>query len=812
MILNNFKKNSLINKTLSLSNKKLSLKSIGKIQRSSDSIREINKIKTKDCTTVINQTELPKIELPKQAIEKKIGDLTYNERQIRLKVFLDAKKREIANIASTKNIIKIESKNIKNNNILENAKNCKYSNLDHKTDDIKTSSCADENHTNQPVIKNKLNLIEYPSHFYNDKYHDNKNIKIAIVNKKKSKKILITPIDDFKKDNNIANIHPNIDNFDLKDEKKHTQTSNYKKIYRKVKIYNQNSVQELAVSMTEKINHVIKILRNLCSINSMDEMIDMDTAELLVQELGHTAVRVFSNEDSIFNESCDSKILLTQRPPIVTVMGHVDHGKTSLLDALKQTDIASKESGGITQHIGAYSVLLKNGSTITFIDTPGHEAFTAMRMRGAQITDIVVIVISADDGIKEQTVEAINHAKSANVAIIVAITKIDKTVDNIPHIKNSLFKYELVPEDMGGDIAVIAISAKKKQGLKELEDAILLQAECLNITANTNTLAEGIIIESRKSSLKGILVTSLIQKGTLNIGDIIVIDEEYFKVRTLRNCKGQKIYNAMPSMPVEISGLKSVPQVGDKFRVVKNEKIAKKAISFTKNKKSASKIILNNLTSFEDLLKAKADNCKAFNIIIKSDTEGSLGAIKDSLLTLSSEKIIIKITHSMAGDINTSDISLAKVTNSIVLGFNVKICNQASKLAKSFNVSINCHSIIYDFINDVKQAMNQLILPSVRENIIGYAEIKEIITLTKIGNIAGCVVTEGLINRKSNVRIVRKNKIIYNGKLSALKRFKNDVTDVNKGFECGVSFEKFYDFKKNDKLEFYVCINNSKSS
>ena len=657
--------------------------------------------------------------------------------------------------------------------------------------------------------KNKHSSIENKDETEEEKKNNKKKSNTLL--KKESKKLSLTQIYNLEKEEEVFETKIKTIKVQSKGKNKEHKPLKQEKIYREVKIPEQISVQELANRMTEKSAIVIKTLMNLGVITTINQIIDADTAELVVQELGHTPLRV-ADEDikkSVFNEIEDSHDSLKPRAPIVTIMGHVDHGKTSLLDALRSTDVASSEHGGITQHIGAYNVSLNNNNSITFLDTPGHAAFTKMRMRGTKITDIVIIVVAADDGIKEQTIEAINHAKAADVPIIVAINKIDKPEINIDKVKNSLFNYELVPEDMGGDVMVIPVSAKNKIGLDALEEAILIQAEILDLKANPDRYAEGVVIESKLDKSRGILATLLVQKGTLNIGDIAIINNDYFKIRSIVNDKNKKVTNSIPSTPVEVLGLNKAPEAGEKFIVVENEKIAKKIVEY--NIYTKDKILQSNSNkkTFEDLLKTQIGNIKTLNIIIKADVHGSLEAIKTSLQKLSNDEVDIKISHSIVGSVTESDVSLAKVTDSTIIGFNVRADSKTIKLAKTLGVNIKYYSIIYDLIDNVKSMVTGLISPIQKESIIGYAEIRQIINISKAGKVAGCMVTEGIIKKKS-ARLLRDNIVIYDGKLAALKRFKDDVKEVKNGFECGISFEKFSDFKENDKFEVYEIIEEQK--
>ena len=801
--------------TLGLSTKKLGVK----IPNKNLSTNNISK-KNKGTVIVVTKTKSLKI-----TDNKNNNELTDKERQDRLKAILnsdslksintnlDTKEKNQNNEQSLnkKQVREIKEPNPNDQNEIKN--------LDHigknekekvnKTSFEKSDSAGGKNKNNikaQNDIKNKYSDIDSKNEIVEDKRANKK--KSNIISKKESKKLSLTEIYNLEKEEEVFETKIKTIKVHSKSKNKEHKQSKQEKIYREVKISEQISVQELANKIAEKSATVIKTLMNLGIIATINQTIDGDTAELVVQELGHTPIRADEAKikKSLFNEVEDNPDSLKPRAPIVTIMGHVDHGKTSLLDALRSTDIASSEHGGITQHIGAYNVSLSNNNSITFLDTPGHAAFTAMRMRGAKITDIVIIVVAADDGIKEQTIEAINHAKAANVPIIVAINKIDKPEANIDKVKNSLFTYELVPEDMGGDVMVIPVSAKNKIGLDSLEEAILIQAEVLDLKANPDRYADGVIIESKLDKSKGVLATLLVQKGTLKIGDMVIINNDYFKIRSLINDKGQKVKNALPSMPVEVLGLNKAPEAGEKFLVVENEKIAKKIIEYNNYKDGEILQPNENKKTFDDLLKNKVGNLKTLNLILKADVHGSLEAIKTSLQKISNEEVEVKISHSIVGSISESDISLAKVTGSTILGFNVRADSKTVKLAKTLGVNLKYYSIIYDLIDDVKSMASGLISPIQKENITGYAEIRQVINISKVGKIAGCMVTEGIIKKKSHARLLRDNIVIYDGKLGALKRFKDDVKEVKTGFECGISFEKFSDFKENDKFEAYEMI------
>jgi translation initiation factor IF-2 len=585
------------------------------------------------------------------------------------------------------------------------------------------------------------------------------------------------------------------------------------KIVREVNVPDVITIQELANRMAEKTSDVIKSLMKLGMIVTVNQVIDADTAELVVAEFGHKLKRVTDAEieSALLQKVEDQAESLKARAPVVTVMGHVDHGKTSLLDALRATDVAAGEAGGITQHIGAYQVKLRGGQIITFLDTPGHEAFTAMRMRGAKVTDIVVLVVAADDGIMQQTIEAISHAKAAGVPIIVAINKMDKPDANPTRVKNELLSHGLVPEEMGGDTIVIEVSAKERKNLDKLEEAILLQADFLVLKANPDRTASGAVIESKVDKGRGPIATLLVQKGTLKVGDIVVAGTAWGKIRALNNDKGMVINEAFPSMPIEIFGLEEAPVAGDEFTVVQNEKVARDIVSLRSELEKKKRLVASKSITLEQLFKrAGSDGIKELPIIIKADVQGSVEAIANSLLKIGGEKIIVRILHSAVGGITESDVTLASASNAIIIGFNVRPNQQARDLARQNGVDIRYYSIIYHLVDDIKAAMTGMLSVEHKENIIGYVDVRQVFDLTKYGKVAGSYVTEGIIKRHAHARIIRDSVVIFDGKLKALKRFKDDVKEVNSGFECGLSFENYEDIKAGDRIEVYELIEQQK--
>lgn len=594
-----------------------------------------------------------------------------------------------------------------------------------------------------------------------------------------------------------------------KEKRKMQQQTPQEKVYREVIIPETITVGELASRMTERTADVIRELMKLGIIANANQDIDADTAELVVGIFGHSLKRVQESDvENILQNAEDTADMLKPRAPVVTVMGHVDHGKTSLLDALKSTDVASGEAGGITQHIGAYRICLENGSAITFIDTPGHAAFTEMRIRGAQVTDIVVLVVAADDGIKAQTIEAINHAKAANVPIIVAINKIDKPDANIERVKQELLQYNLIPEDLGGDVMVVPVSAKGRTNLDKLESTILLLAEMLELKANPNASASGVVIESKLDKAKGAMATILIQRGTLNVGDIVVVGEAVGRIKLMVNDKGQTVKQALPSEPVEIFGLDKAPSAGDKLDVVSTDKQAREIAEYRERTAKSKKVSITQRSSLEDLfLKAAGGGLiKELPVIIKADVQGSAEAIIASITKIGSAEVRLKVLHSAVGAINESDITLAKASGAIIVGFNVRASSAASLMADRDKVDIRYYSIIYNLIDDIKSIMSGMLSPIIREVYIGSVDIRQVFNITKVGKVAGSYVTKGVIKRGAGVRLLREDIVIHEGKLKTLKRFKEDVKEVSENYECGIAFENYEDIRVGDKVEVFEIV------
>ncbi len=565
------------------------------------------------------------------------------------------------------------------------------------------------------------------------------------------------------------------------------------------------TVGELANRMARRTVEVIKVLMKSGMMATPSDVIDADTAELVATELGHAVKRVAESDvleglRGIEDETAD----VVPRPPVVTVMGHVDHGKTSLLDALRKTDVVSGEAGGITQHIGAYQVQLKSGAKITFLDTPGHAAFTAMRARGAKVTDLVVLVVAADDGVKPQTIEAINHARAAKVPIIVAINKIDKPDANSMRVKTDLLQHEIQVEEMGGETLAVEVSATKGTNLDRLEELILLQAEVLGLKANPMRPGEGAVIEAKLDKGRGPVATVLVSRGTLHTGDIVVAGAEWGRVRALVNDRGESVESAGPSVPVEVLGLSSTPEAGDEFVVVESEARAREVTDYRTRKRRETRQANMSRQSLDQLLQQQKDGEKRLlPLVVKGDVQGSVEAIQGALTSLGNEEVAVQVLQSGVGGITESDVILAHASGAAIIGFNVRANAQARERAKRDGVEIRYYNIIYNVVDDVKAALTGLLAPEMREKFLGNAEILEVFTISKVGKVAGCRVTEGVVRRGAKVRLIRDDVVIHEGELSTLKRFKDEVKEVQTGQECGMSFANYQDMQKGDVIECY---------
>ena len=658
----------------------------------------------------------------------------------------------------------------------------------------------------------------------NNKYEENKTRKSVKASKRFSDEdINEKKLQDLKQTSSLSTMFSEqdggmLDYYDLstrrgkKNKKKNAknakESESKQKIFKltEITIPETISVKDLAAELKKTSSEVIKKLLGYGIMATINNDIDFDTAYLIAEEFGVTAKKktVVKEEDILFDDSEDKEEDLVPRAPVIVVMGHVDHGKTSLLDAIRSTNVIEGEAGGITQHIGAYQVRVKDRD-ITFLDTPGHEAFTSMRARGAKITDIAILVVAANDGVMPQTVEAINHAKAANIPIIVAINKIDLPGANIEKVKEELMRYELVPEEWGGDTIYVPISAKTKQNIEQLLEMVVLEADMLDLKVNPHKQAKGAVIEARLDKSKGPIASLLVQRGTLDMGDTIVVGSSIGRIRAMKNYKGQKVKKAGPSMPVEVMGLTEVPVAGETFYEVKDEKMAKHLIERRKRQNreksinQVSKVTLDNL--FTQMEEGKL---KQLNLIIKADVQGTVEAVKQSLEKLSNEEVRVKVIHSAVGAVTESDVTLANVSNAIIIAFNVRPVPTAKAEAEKDNVEIKQYSIIYQAIEDVETAMKGMLDPKYVERVIGTAEIRQTFRISNVGTIGGAFVLTGKIERNAGVRVIREEVVIHEGKLSSLKRFKDDAKEVNKGFECGMQIENYNDIKEGDIIEAFV--------
>ena len=701
------------------------------------------------------------------------------------------------------------NRNNNNNNFRNNNNNRK---LDDKGIDKKINNIMAVD------IVEKENVIEYSNRAI-DKQKSNRQFEEQRTKKQTKKKgrnedISSGKLRTLKQESKLSNVDM-FDYYDLstqrgrRSEKKGKQENrNKQKIFKltEITIPSVISVKDLAAEMKVTSGDLITKLLNLGVMATINKEIDFDIAYLAASEFGITAKKkdVKTDEEILFDDSEDREEDLITRPPVVVVMGHVDHGKTSLLDAVRKTNVIQGEAGGITQHIGAYKVNV-NGREITFLDTPGHEAFTSMRARGAQITDIAILVVAANDGVMPQTVEAINHAKAAEIPIIVAVNKMDLPGANIEKVKEGLTEYGLVPEEWGGETIFVPISAKKGEGIDNLLEMVLLQADMLELKANPNKQAKGTVIEARLDKSRGPVTTMLVQRGTLDAGDTIVVGSSIGRIRTMTNDKGKKVKSAGPSTPVEITGLTTVPNAGDTFYEVKDEKTAKHLIERRKVQEREKALNATSMVTLDDLYsQIEQGKLKQLNLIVKADVQGSVEAVKQSLEKLSNEEVRVRVIHSNVGAINETDVTLAKVSNAIVIGFNVRPDPIAKMEAEKDGVEIKLYSVIYNAIEDVESAMKGMLDPEFKEVIIGNAEVRQTFKVSNVGTIAGCYVTDGKIARNSIVRVIRDNVVLHEGKLVSLKRFKDDVKEVAYGYECGVQIENYNDIIEGDVIEAHV--------
>ncbi len=583
-------------------------------------------------------------------------------------------------------------------------------------------------------------------------------------------------------------------------------TQEREKVVREVRLPEAIVVSELANRMAERVGAVVKSLMQMGMMVTQNQTIDADTAELIIEEFGHKVVRVSDADvEDVIQQEEDREEDLKPRPPVITVMGHVDHGKTSLLDAIRNAKVVSGEAGGITQHIGAYQVEASDGQILTFLDTPGHAAFTSMRSRGAQVTDIVVLVVAADDAVMPQTVEAINHAKAAKVPMIVAINKIDKPAADPMRVRTALLQHEVVVEQMSGDVQDVEVSAITGQGLDQLLEAIALQAEILELKANPDKAAQGAVIEAKLDVGRGPVATVLVENGTLNQGDIFVVGEQWGRVRAMENDRGERVKVAGPSVPVEVLGLNGTPEAGDVLNVVSTEAQAREIAEYRHQAAKDKRAAAGAATTLDQLLaKAKADeNVAELPILVKADVQGSAEAIVQAMEKIGNDEVRVRVLHSGVGAITETDVGLAEASGAPIMGFNVRANASARNTANQKGVEIRYYSVIYDLVDDVKAAASGLLSAEIRENFIGYAQIKEVFKVSNVGKVAGCLVTEGVARRSAGVRLLRDNVVIHEGTLKTLKRFKDEVAEVQSGQECGMAFENYDDIRPNDVIEIF---------
>lgn len=779
----------------------------------------------------------PKVE--EKASEKITSETSVNDAKNKTEEIVDKKvenKKETNNFNKS-NYIKDKNNNFSNKRNFNNNGNDQKNNFNKRDNNYQGRSNGAQRRLDDRGIDRKIKNImevdiptekENVRDFSNNKAKDrakqnrqeeSKNNKKSNNRRNNDNDFDSDKLNNLKKQNKLSNMFKEgemLDYYDLSTErgrrakKKNTKQENRtkQKIFKltDITIPETITVKDLAAEMKITSSDVIKKLLNLGIMATINNELDFDTAYLIAQEYGINANKknVVTDEDILIDETEDREEDLKPRPPVIVVMGHVDHGKTSLLDAIRSTNVIEGESGGITQHIGAYQVKI-NDRDITFLDTPGHEAFTSMRARGAMITDIAILVVAANDGVMPQTVEAINHAKAAEIPIIVAVNKMDLPDANFEKVQQELMKYELVPEEWGGDTIYVPISAKKKEGIDNLLEMVLLQADVLELKANPNKQAKGTVIEAKLDKSRGPVATVLVQRGKLDVGDTIIVGSSIGRIRTMQNDKGKRVKTAGPSMPVEITGLTSVPESGDIFYEVKDERTAKHLIEKRKYEKHQKEIGANTVVTLDDLFsKIESENLKQLNLIVKADVQGSVEALKQSLEKLSNDEVKVKVIHSNVGGVTESDVTLARVSGAIIIAFNVRPEVVAKSIADKEGVEIKQYSVIYDAINDVEAAMKGMLDPIYKEVVIGTAEIRQTFKVSNVGTIAGSYVLTGKVARNAGIRVIRDNIVVHDGKLVSLKRFKDDVKEVDKGYECGLQIDGFNDIKEGDQLEVYV--------
>lgn len=778
-----------------------------------------NKVEIKNEKKVVDEKKVMKEEVVKK---------TSNYRQERNNNFNNRNHNHNNNNNTTQKNHNGYNRNNKNNNFQRNNNGNGYNNNGNynRNNGYKNNRKLDDKGIDKKInniiasdIVEKENVIEYSNRAIdkqksNRQFEEQKSRKQSKKKNRNNEEISSGKLRSLKQESKLSNVDM-LDYYDLstqrgrRSEKKGKQENrNKQKIFKltEITIPSVITVKDLAAEMKITSGDLITKLLNLGVMATINKEIDFDIAYLAASEFGITAKKkdVKTDEDILFDDSEDREEDLVTRPPVVVVMGHVDHGKTSLLDAIRKTNVIEGEAGGITQHIGAYKVNINNRE-ITFLDTPGHEAFTSMRARGAQITDIAILVVAANDGVMPQTVEAINHAKAAEIPIIVAVNKMDLPGANLEKVKEGLAEHGLVPEEWGGDTIFVPISAKKGEGIDTLLEMVLLQADMLELKANPNKQAKGTVIEAKLDKSRGPVTSMLVQRGKLDVGDTIVVGSSIGRIRTMTNDKGKRVKSAGPSTPVEITGLTSVPNAGDIFYEVKDEKTAKHLIERRKIQEREKSLKATSMVTLDDLYsQIEQGKLKQLNLIVKADVQGSVEAVKQSLEKLSNEEVRVRVIHSNVGAITETDVVLAKVSNAIVIGFNVRPDPIAKMEAEKDGVEIKLYSVIYNAIEDVESAMKGMLDPEFKEVIIGNAEVRQVFKVSNVGTIAGCYVTDGKIARNSIVRVIRDNVVLHEGKLVSLKRFKDDVKEVAYGYECGVQIENYNDIVEGDVIEAHI--------
>ena len=714
----------------------------------------------------------------------------------------DETKNDRNDLQVNDNLSKKNQKNYKDNN--------KFNNQNNNQNKEKNNNQSNKNSYKKDNHKKYDKDFDDEEENLNNKSNNKKSNQSS--NYSKNKNIHTYIISDDEDDENGFGSRRRRSNKSFFKNKDKSQDTTHHKIIQDIELPEFITVSDLAEKMNEKRADVVKKLISMGMPCTVNQTIDADTAELLVVEFGHNVKKRTTEHDIEDKLNEEEGTEFVSRAPVVTIMGHVDHGKTSLLDAIRTTNVVAGESGGITQHIGASRVEVGKGKFITFIDTPGHEAFTEMRMRGASITDIVVLVVAADDGVKDQTIEAINHSKAAGVPIILAINKIDKPNADPSRVKQELLQYDIITEDFGGEVMSVEVSAKEKIGLDKLRETILLQAEMMELKAPIDIKASGAVIEARMDQKKGVIASLLVQKGILKFGDLVLAGTSYGRIKKMLDDKHKQQNEALPSMAVEILGLNSVPTAGDQFNVVIEEKEARDIIAYRERKALENKVAKRSIKSLDSMLKTVGGkSAKLLPVIIKADVNGSIEAIIGTLVKLNTAEVEIDVVHSATGAINETDVNLASVSNAIILGFNVRANSNAVEMAKSKDVDIRYYSIIYNIVDDIKNILSGMLEPVKKEEITGHAEVRQVFKITGAGKVAGCFVVDGEITKNDKVRVIRDGIVIYSGELNALKRFKDDVKEVKAGYECGISVENYDDIKEKDIIEGFKIIEEKRS-